>query len=451
MSLLKLPNELLDHISSYLDWDCTKQLYPVKDDLISASVTCRRLRAALIPSIFKEVNLRLRWVGGELAEPSLYKLRVQSPRLMKHIRCVTVSTEREECAHCAQKDHCRPFVPPHDQQDWLLTKDEEQSHLGMEHRARVDTLARSLTADVKLLDGRVDISAERIISAARATKLGCPKLDCLTIVMLCIPPNTQSIILNCALVGRPHQGTDGFCMKLLATCMDVLAEKLQEVTLVSMTYYNRSRRQIANNASAMQADEHLPASLLSRSNIQRLILAFRENNQFSASSPALSHQAYKRWQTAPIRELDLRYMRADMNEVLKLTEDFPALETIRIRDCVLFLTRHSPNRQELERHIWLQLAIELRRQIPNGRIELSNLCRPWSHDQLTESAVRWIVQEAIPKGAIIDADREQRLTDDFLSFSFLWTAEEEERGAQALGANELWASLSDEAMTRRWR
>lgn len=90
MSLLTLPTELLDHIFSYFEWDRTKQLHPVKDDLISAGLTCKKLRTALLPSIFKEVTLRLRWVGGELAEPSLLKLRVQSPQLMRHIRCVTL-------------------------------------------------------------------------------------------------------------------------------------------------------------------------------------------------------------------------------------------------------------------------------------------------------------------------------------------------------------------------
>lgn len=269
--------------------------------------------------------------------------------------------------------------------------------------------------------------------------------------MLCIPPNVHSIILKSNLVGRNHESKNDFSMQLLATSMEVLADRLQELTLVSMAYHNQSRRQIANDANALVEDKPLPISLLNRSNIQRLVLAFRENNQFSASSPTLTHRAYERWQTTSIRELDLRYMRADISEVLNFTKGFPALETVRIRDFVLFIAGRAPGRQELERHVWLHLAIELRRQLPNARIELSNLFRPASYDQLTESAIRWIVQEAIPEGAVIDVEREQRLTEDYLSFAFLWAAEDGRRPAHSPVSDKLWASLSDEAMTRRWR
>lgn len=36
--MLKLPNELLDHVFSYLDWDRSKDLYPTKPDIINGSL-----------------------------------------------------------------------------------------------------------------------------------------------------------------------------------------------------------------------------------------------------------------------------------------------------------------------------------------------------------------------------------------------------------------------------
>ena len=88
--MLKLPNELLDQIFSYLDWDRSKDLYPTKPDIINGSLTCRKLREALKPLVFRDVTLRLRWVRGQLIEPCLYRLRREYPELARHIRCVYI-------------------------------------------------------------------------------------------------------------------------------------------------------------------------------------------------------------------------------------------------------------------------------------------------------------------------------------------------------------------------
>lgn len=88
--MLKLPNELLDHIFSYLDWDRSKDLYPTKPDIVNGSLTCRKLREALKPLVFRDVTLRLRWARGQLIEPCLYRLRREYPELARHIRCVFI-------------------------------------------------------------------------------------------------------------------------------------------------------------------------------------------------------------------------------------------------------------------------------------------------------------------------------------------------------------------------
>lgn len=90
MPLIDLPTELLDQVFSYLDWDPTQSLYPSRDDLLSASSTCRQLRKVLEPAIFRNVTLRLCWAEGRLIEPRWYCLRTKRPDIVKHVRCVYI-------------------------------------------------------------------------------------------------------------------------------------------------------------------------------------------------------------------------------------------------------------------------------------------------------------------------------------------------------------------------
>lgn len=90
MPLIDLPTELLDGVFSYLDWDPADSLYPSRDDLINASLTCKQLRKVLEPAIFRNVTLRLCWAQGRLIEPRWYRLRKRRPELAKHVRCVYI-------------------------------------------------------------------------------------------------------------------------------------------------------------------------------------------------------------------------------------------------------------------------------------------------------------------------------------------------------------------------
>ena len=95
-SLLELPTELLDRIFTCLDWDRSTSLQPVKDDIFSVSLTCKRLRQAILPIAFRDVTLRLRWTEGTLIEPSIYRLRRDRPHLAQHIRCVCIRVQYGE-------------------------------------------------------------------------------------------------------------------------------------------------------------------------------------------------------------------------------------------------------------------------------------------------------------------------------------------------------------------
>lgn len=74
MSLLKLPNEIIIEVATYLDWS-EEDLYPTTG-AVNLSVTCSQIRKALLGTVFKHVTLRLRWQAGALVEPCLFKLRL---------------------------------------------------------------------------------------------------------------------------------------------------------------------------------------------------------------------------------------------------------------------------------------------------------------------------------------------------------------------------------------
>lgn len=119
MSILRLPTEVILEVASYLDWART-DLCPTKTDVVSISVTCSQLREALVRVVFRDVTLRLRWQGGILIEPSLYKLRLSCPRLANHIRSICIRTDFDD-DHLPHTEHqeLTPFVAPVDRPNWL--------------------------------------------------------------------------------------------------------------------------------------------------------------------------------------------------------------------------------------------------------------------------------------------------------------------------------------------
>jgi hypothetical protein len=99
---------------------------------------------------------------------------------------------------------------------------------------------------------------------------------------------------------------------------------------------------------------------------------------------------------------------------------------------------------------WLSFLIELRRQIPLVMMELSRTPYIADTETIRESALRWIIHEAIPVGSKMDYERETRLLEDFESFLPLWDAEDSERGRSAAEARKD-GKLVDAAMASRWR
>jgi len=99
---------------------------------------------------------------------------------------------------------------------------------------------------------------------------------------------------------------------------------------------------------------------------------------------------------------------------------------------------------------WLNYAVEIRRALPTVNIVFSDIRIDSAQTCLPESALRWLMNEAIPIGCSIGIDRAQRLTDDFQSFLPLWDAEDSHRGLQAAEERKD-GQLVDAAMCSRWQ
>ncbi|TKA27631.1 hypothetical protein B0A50_04463 [Salinomyces thailandicus] len=155
-ALLTLPPELLDRIFAYLDWDRTAHFTPHRPDIFNISLSCRHLRHSVIPLLFRNVTLCLRWVDGELLEPALYRLRRETPHLAQHIRTVYIRSRLGfRPGRSIEETQPTRFAAPEDLEDWLspelaLSSGESEANrkyyerLHASHRDCIDKALREL-------------------------------------------------------------------------------------------------------------------------------------------------------------------------------------------------------------------------------------------------------------------------------------------------------------------
>ncbi|KAI7159906.1 hypothetical protein KC349_g3869 [Hortaea werneckii] len=152
--ILTLPPELLQRIFAFLDWDRSSRLTPDRDDILNISLTCKHLRHVITPLLFRNVSLCLRWVGGELLEPPLFRLRREKPELSRWIRNVHLHTA---IGYRPRQTTSPPVLAaPDDIEDWLspeLTVLDHESEgerkwhqdLHSMHRNRLNHVVQELT------------------------------------------------------------------------------------------------------------------------------------------------------------------------------------------------------------------------------------------------------------------------------------------------------------------
>lgn len=185
MSILKLPTEIVLEVAAYLDW-AEEDLCPTKPDVVNLSMTCSHLRDALIPIVFRDVILKLRWQGGVLAEPCLYKLRLHCPHLAKHIRsvCIVTNFDHDDLSPRGSRKPT-PFVAPFSRPDWLnLASDicPSMSSVWSEYRKRANRAASNFASPELCKQQDPGAHAEQILGLATAQSTSNQAgLDALTI------------------------------------------------------------------------------------------------------------------------------------------------------------------------------------------------------------------------------------------------------------------------------
>ncbi len=144
--ILKLPNEILEEMFSYLDWDPQISVTPYRPDIENISLTCHQLRSAVLPLLFRHVRLVLRWDVASLLEPKLFHLRKVAPHLMKWVRTVHIETRFGHVRN--SHGQYEPFSVPNNLQDWLDPSEtvpaDYPAYKRHAHRQRVEEVAREL-------------------------------------------------------------------------------------------------------------------------------------------------------------------------------------------------------------------------------------------------------------------------------------------------------------------
>lgn len=259
--------------------------------------------------------------------------------------------------------------------------------------------------------------------------------------------------------GVHNKDKNVYSHRLLSITLDMLSNRLQDITIISNQSVRRlgmSRQQIAGAGSDIVDHDWIPKAVVQKLSPKRLALAVNDEYAFRRNITSFIYEGYEKWHqlSATVRELDIRYTKSEPQELLQFIKGFETLNMIRFRDCVLHCPRtvQTAQARDFEQHVWLDFTMDIRRAFPLAKIELSNLWRPVVMERLPNSAVHWILTEAIPEGALIDVERQDRLLEDFVSFLPMWWAEDGQRGSLALKDWERQRGpLSDQAMSRRWR
>lgn len=234
--------------------------------------------------------------------------------------------------------------------------------------------------------------------------------------------------------------------------MALLEQDIEDLTYVS----NVSSHDWRTVSPEPNADDIINSELVSTLAPRRLVLAM------SDAAPILGHSSMRRalrldvWHCIhTVRALELQYIRADSLELLQLIQGFPSLDSVLLHGMAFHHTRGQIRSDEGECIGWLSFCLNLRQAMPNVKINLRKLLGPTlQQSKLPDCAVAWICNMAVPPGAIMHLEREERLRADFRSFLPLWAAEEEDdRGRKALQEWDgiLGRTLCDAAMSRRWR
>ena len=284
--------------------------------------------------------------------------------------------------------------------------------------------------------------------------------------MLCIPSCTSTLVFK-SLPQTPRVASrNRFALRLLSTALQLLGDRLEDLTLASTngtSHPGLSRAQHANLGQTTEELDGITTEVIQDLDLNRICFALGETLGNRKASERFEINGFERWHQASstVRELDICNAHGDSRQFLEFIKGFTCLRKVNIRQCELQVPYTGGGqagqlqRQEAQKTIWLIFAIELRQALQHVEIEfgdVSTASMVGDDFSMSPSAVKWILTQGVPPGVLIDADRQERLMEDYVSFLPLWAAEDSERGILALDD---WVKkrgpLSDAAMSRRWR
>lgn len=232
--------------------------------------------------------------------------------------------------------------------------------------------------------------------------------------------------------------------------MHLLQGTIEDLTFISNVSIRDQRSGVEGAPDGRVISPELVSTLAPR----RLVLAMGDTATGNIGNPSLTTICPDVWHSLrSVRTLELRHMRADKAELLHLVRGFESLENLILCNIALRLPRGHPRTDDMEVLIWLCFCMELRKNNSDANIKLSQVQGPKQDSMLPDCAVNWICDMAVPPGAVLDFEREDRLIEDYRSFLPLWAAESSDRGRSALREWDdiLGRRLCDAAMSRRWR
>ncbi|KAK3696023.1 hypothetical protein LTR37_018165 [Vermiconidia calcicola] len=506
-TILNLPNELLEGIFHYLDWDTTASLTPQKVDIFNLSLTCRQIRQAVLPILFRDVTLRLRWVDGALVEPSLFRLRTSAPNLAKYVKCVHVDTLFGPSTKAQRA--MKSFKVPENLPDWVDPSSSRQTdterprerahrqralnvasalfdsphHAGLvnncpqELQDHVGRLMRQLFGDITgsyrtniLPRDAGDVSnGVSFGGSGEEVHIATPgpektkrrnqyrdlrlQLDALVLVMLCLPPSVNSLVFQALRTDRVDTLQNAFALHVAAAAINIFGDRLQRMSWITCT----SERIFGDENGFRKGENNiLTTDVLGKLvSVKSLALGSGDMQEEYLATENIASRG--RWHAIPntVTHLELWNMDAEPAALVELIKGFECIKTLWLYDIVLVELRHNlpQNRGQTRNSIWLTFLIELRRVLPNVDFNLRNPSRRLL-DHLQPSAVCWLLGQAVPTGCSVDFERETRLMEDFESFQPLWRAEDSGDGKKAREARQngrlLTDILVDKAMSNRW-
>lgn len=511
-TILDLPNEILDRVFSYLAWSSADSLLPSYSDLESISLTCRVLRGAVAPTLFRNVRLKLRWIDGAIAEPGIYRLRREAPHIAKLVRCVHIQTVFEQDA----TSQLKPFTIAHALADWNDASHSDGGNLGngLSHRDRIrqsaSELYGSLSQDTSQhglfdiagvvfamselddsnrngqIEGDVSVDGQQATSGEQASlypnsDVGTPatatpaeepartlrqnarrrrlQFDALMTCMASLPPQTQHIIFEAVPTDLQDQLQHTFALQVCATALRIFKGQLAELSIIS-----RSLDALRpGNASGMHSDYNstLGPAISGLEAMRTLTLAATAGHSDRLSRHSLDAVKASSWQVEPlcsnITTLFLRKITDKRSNIFDFVKSFGSLTDLTLAEVTMGpdfgrtgAAARRGNLRAPEDPMWLLFLISIRLHRPSLRLHLGKLLQWHAPNALPASAIQWLEEEAVPVGAKVDFERETRLTEDFGSFIGLWTVDDTERGVLARDDQGV-GKLVDEAFSSRWR